>query len=295
MLKKFILSALLCFAASAVACTDGANDSKNDDKPSHNEASKCDEASYNPVCSTDLTSVVKCKNGELVAELCPNNSKCDAVSATCTSTNGAQNGDNKEDNNNETGDECDPTNYPAYCNGSNKVVSCKNGKIVTTTCENGTSCNTSTKKCENASSENQQNNNVGAKGAPATFSESCMSGGASDSALYCDPDTFTVRKLPCTDYGDDYTFCDIYENYYGDGRNIVLCSTPKDECNEGDTYSTCEDDAKYDQDLVSGESYTETTYVCAKFALYTHYYVYDQHQCAKHCKDSSVCYEYADE
>ncbi len=289
-MNRFALISSLCLTAlSFCAC---GSDDKNDTPA--NEQNGCVEATYTPTCSDDLSAVIRCKNGKLSAELCTGSAQCIPETAAC-STTGSQIPDNDDPGSQPStpGSECNPSTYPTYCNGSSKRVTCNNGHIETITCPSGTECDSATKQCLKPSGSNQ-NNNIGAKCDPDTFSESCYSSDGTDSAIFCDPNTYTVKRIPCTDYGDNYKFCDIAENYYGDGRNIVICSLPKDECTPGDTYAVCEDDSYYDDELEEGKQFSETTYECMQFSIYTHYYVAQERACAKHCKDASSCYEYKD-
>jgi len=298
-MKRLALISSLCLTAlSFCACDDDSSD-----KSSKTTDTSCVEATHVPSCTNDLSAVVRCKNGELVAEKCTGGVQCVPSTAACATTSSGTGTDQPgtdqpgtdpgTDQPSTPGNECDAATYPTYCNGTSKLVTCENGHIVTTPCGSGTECDATQKSCVK-SSGTSQNNTVGAKCNPATFSESCYASGGTNSAVICDEDTLTVKRIPCTDYGDDYKFCDIATNFYGDGRNIVICSTPKDECNVGDSYSLCEDDSYYDDTLAEGEQYSEATYVCEQFEIYRHYYLSEERACAKHCKDKTACYEYKD-
>lgn len=138
--------------------------------------------------------------------------------------------------------------------------------------------------------------NPGEKCDPNTFTERCY---GTTEAIACieqfdangeSTGSYKVEKIDCVkNYGKKY-ICDIFEDFYGDGRDIVGCFSDAEKCSTlGESYTVCEDDSTY-EDVEYNEYFSTSTYRCVHGVLNDYYYFESSVPCPGNCnKDKTGC------
>jgi hypothetical protein len=120
---------------------------------------------------------------------------------------------------------------------------------------------------------------------PYTFSEMCY---GDTQARICDKETRKVVTVDCVkDYGDDYK-CDIKEDFYSAGVDVVMCYSKKESCStEGaESYEYC-----WAEDSTGYRHFYRETYLCTEFNTGFHTYFYDIEECEGKCGQDTIRYE----
>lgn len=310
------------FSLMLAACED-----TNDATPSGTNQT-CD-TSFTPTCSADLRISTICVHAQITPILCGANETCSTATGLCTQNTNTpptpqtpsqptdptpqnptpqdpaqptdptpQDPAQPTDPQNPTNDLlCDTASYTPTCLDNENLRVCLNGILSTQTCPTGYKC--TGKACVSTSTPSKPNittGNPGEKCDPNTFTERCY---GTTEAIACMEQydangeslgTYKVEKIDCVkSYGKKY-ICDIFENFHGDGRDIVGCFSDAEKCSTlGASYSVCEDDSIY-EDVEENEYFSTSTYRCVHGVLNDYYYFENSVPCPGNCnKDKTGC------